>query len=444
MKSLFFRLYLLLILAFIGLGWGIDKLFDSYTEQHQQTSDLDLHRGSLFLLNSELQRRPAAQRADWLAALAPSFGYPLQVLDQQPLAQLTTLTQQPISEQQQQYLQQGGVISLFNDFAGESWFVRQISGSQQLILLGPIYTGTPAQAEVFYLLLFMAGLAIIVLLWAMPLSKGLLRLKQAANRFGQGDFSVRAQTDVSAPLQSLVEGFNAMAARIQRLLKSHQELSHAISHELRTPIARLRFAMEMVRELRDPERVGKYLDTMDDNIEELDSLVDELLIYAKFDRDAPQLQRHKQSLTKLVEQVLARFRETDAHLDFIISQPLPLPDVSFDSDAMSRILDNLVRNAVRYAKHSIEISLHYTGQCIELCVNDDGPGVPEESRHNLFEPFVRLDKSRDRKSGGIGLGLAIVKRYIELHHGRVEIDQSNMGGACFRLYWPDASDAERE
>ena len=107
-----------------------------------------------------------------------------------------------------------------------------------------------------------------------------------------------------------------------------------------------------------------------------------------------------------------------------------------DAEAIARILDNLVRNATRYAKREIEVQIALNGAQVQLSVNDDGPGIPKESWQSIFDPFVRLDKSRDRKSGGIGLGLAIVKRYIELHKGTVCIEESPAGGARFVLCWP--------
>ena len=436
MKSLFVRLYLLLLIAFLGLGWGIDQLFDSYTEETQQTSDLDLHKGTLFILSGELQRRPAPQRESWLEAIEPSFGYPIQLVDATHESAFASITGKTLTTEQLTYLEQGGTVSLFDDFAGESWFTRRLSGSDQLIVIGPILSGNPGSADTVYLLLFLAGLALIVFAWAMPISRGLVTLTQAATQFGQGDFSARAKNDVSAPLKSLTERFNAMAARIQRLLKSHKELSHAISHELRTPIARIRFAMEMVREVKEPALIDKYLNTMDHNIEELDGLVDELLTYAKFDREEPQLDISKQDLAKVAEEVVSAFTQMEQTLEFTISAPTTLPPVAFDKDAMTRMLDNLIRNAVRHAEQTIEISIELKEHLVQVSVNDDGPGVPEESRNSLFEPFVRLDKSRDRKSGGIGLGLAIVKRYIQLHQGNVTITQSNLGGASFQLSWP--------
>lgn len=103
---------------------------------------------------------------------------------------------------------------------------------------------------------------------------------------------------------------------------------------------------------------------------------------------------------------------------------------------MVRVLDNLVRNAVRYAETHILIQLQINDGHTNLSINDDGPGIPPSSWQTLFEPFVRLDQSRDRNSGGIGLGLAIVKRYVELHKGSISIGQSDMGGAAFIIDLP--------
>ncbi|MCJ8268403.1 MAG: ATP-binding protein, partial [Psychrosphaera sp.] len=226
-----------------------------------------------------------------------------------------------------------------------------------------------------------------------------------------------------------------MAQRIQRLVESHKELSHGVSHELRTPIARLRFAMEMVREVDEQALRVKYLDTMDTNIEELDGLVDELLVYARFDREEPNLDIANHDLAEVIADQLTRFQETETQLDI---EFIPSPDltIKIDRAAICRVVDNLVRNAVRYAESSITVSYELVNDQVQIIIDDDGPGIPEQSRVELFKPFVRLDQSRDRKSGGIGLGLAIVKRLVELHHGSVWASANESGGARFVVSLP--------
>lgn len=438
MKQLFFRLYLLLILTFVGLGWSIDKLYSSVTAERQLTSDVALHQGTFFLLEAELKRHPADERLQHLTAVSTSFGYPIQVVSLTQLKQLSQSSNVELSPEQIKYLTVGGIVAFFDDLAGESWFLKKLTDTETIIVLGPILTEPIVQSDVIYTVIFFIGLAFIVFIWVWPISNGLVALTKATTAFGKGDFSVRATQKVPTPLIVLAERFNAMAGRIQRLIKSHKELSHAVSHELRTPIARIRFAMEILREEEDKALVNQYLNTMDENIEELDALVDELLVYARFDREEPVLQLTNVDLVILLKELIKRFSLTEPTLTFTLEAENGNAPVMclLDKEGITRVVDNLVRNAVRYAKAHIKIVLHATQDDVTIEVLDDGIGIPESEWQHLFEPFVRLDQSRDRKSGGIGLGLAIVKRFIELHRGTVRISHASLGGASFVLNWP--------
>lgn len=423
MRNLFLRLYLLLIVAFIGIGWALDQFIDGYSESAEYTSDIDLHKGTLFLLEKELSRLPSEAQADFLKTISPSFGFPIA---------LQAVDQVQFSEQQIAHLGEDGILSVYDDTQGSSWFYRQHDQSR-LLVIGPIQY--EPKTSPLWSIIFMAMIALVVYIWVWPITKGLRELTRTANAFGKGDFSVRASLAATAPLIELVERFNAMAQRIQRLVESHKELSHGVSHELRTPIARLRFAMEMVREVDEAELRAKYLDTMDTNIEELDGLVDELLVYARFDREDPKMEVQRHDLAQVIENQLARFIETEAHLNISLDAPKPLM-MSFDKAAVSRVIDNLVRNAVRYAESEIKVCCRADSRKVTIYIDDDGHGIPEKSREELFKPFVRLDQSRDRQSGGIGLGLAIVKRLVLLHQGKISAASSTSGGARFIIELP--------
>ena len=428
MSNLFVRLYLVLIIAFIGLGISIEAYFEGVENTHGATSDIELHKGTLFLLAKELKRLPEEEREQYLAIISPSFGYPVK------LVSANTLN---FNQEQTDYLNQAGIVSQYDEKKGQAWFYQRIDINEQTLALGPIMIEPATRNNIIINLIFFVGLALIVFIWAWPITKGLNKLTKAATSFGQGDFAIRASINTAAPLIALVQHFNNMAARIQRLIKSHKELSHAVSHELRTPIARIRFAMEMVREIEDKEQQKKYLQTMDDNIEELDGLVDELLTYARFDREEPDIEIVQHDLSEVTEHVIEKFSMTHQQLNIGFTNLSNKPMLChFDSDAIERALDNLIRNACRYAKTQIHVFMSIDNNQVTLTVDDDGPGVPEEDRQQLFDPFVRLDQSRDRNSGGIGLGLAMVKRLIELHHGHASVDQAELGGARFTLIWP--------
>lgn len=437
MKNLFFRLYLFIIVMVIGLGWSLDRLYDEHMQEANVTTDLDLHKGTFFLLNRELARQSAEQQQDYLSAISASFGYPLSLQPAYKVIQGETLNQTPLTESQQFFLEEGGIVTIFDDFSGESWFIQRYAQSENIIVIGPIVNHSSTENDAIFTSVFLFGLALAVFVWVWPISKGLVNLTRAAEQFGKGEFDARVDAHVAAPLKPLAERFNSMAQRIQRLIKSHKELSHAVSHELRTPIARIRFAMEMVSAVDCNNSRQKYLTTMDENIVELDSLVDELLVYARFDREEPQLTIKPIPLCKVIADTLAKFQMIHSHLRFELKTALPVETlIQCDEDAMVRVLDNLVRNAVRYAETHILIQLQINDGHTNLSINDDGPGIPPSSWQTLFEPFVRLDQSRDRNSGGIGLGLAIVKRYVELHKGSISIGQSDMGGAAFIIDLP--------
>lgn len=436
MKNLFFRLYLLLILTFVGLGWSLDKLYDQFVDGEEVLTDLDLHRGTLFLLNRELARLPADSHREYLAALSPSFGYPVALVTEAELLSILSGAGQALSEPQHGYLKQGGQVAVIDDKSGLSWFLQAHNDADNFVLFGPIHLAA-GNDNTLLSAVFLLILAFIVFIWVWPLSRGLLILTRAAQRFGEGDFSTRVTLDIARPLKPVVKRFNDMAGRIQRLIRSHKELSHAVSHELRTPIARIRFAMEMTRELPDATKREYYFDAMNENIEELDGLVDELLTYARFDREEPQLAFRVHNLMTLAKGVVKRFEMTESHIRFEVQNQNAQPVYAeCDQDGICRVLDNLLRNAIRYAQSNITVKVGAIGSYAELIVEDDGPGIPKADWSSLFDPFVRLDQSRDRSSGGIGLGLAIVRRYMEWHEGEVCIADAESHGAKFILRWP--------
>ncbi len=436
MKPLFFKLYLLLILTFVGLGWSLDQLYEYAADSKQVLTDLEMHKGTLSLLNRELVRIPAENYLDYMAAIAPSFGYPIALLELSDLDNQLGSSGQQLSEQQRDFLQQGGQVSVIDDFSGQSWFLQKQQSSHLIILFGPMQLVSASENTLFSAL-FLLLLAFIVFIWVWPLSKGILILTKAAKDFGEGDFSTQITADVVTPLQPLVMRFNDMASRIQRLLRSHKELSHAVSHELRTPIARIRFAMEMTRELSDSNKREIYFEAMNDNIEELDGLVDELLTYARFDREEPKLKFIPVPLEGLIQEVVRKFEMTEGRVIFhLVARASKLVVADCDHDGITRVLDNLLRNGIRYANKQIWVKLSASAGEVQIVVEDDGPGVPQANWESLFDPFVRLDKSRDRNSGGIGLGLSIVRRYMEWHSGKVSIGNSSAGGAKFTLSWP--------
>ncbi|HLD68150.1 MAG TPA: ATP-binding protein, partial [Pseudomonas sp.] len=251
----------------------------------------------------------------------------------------------------------------------------------------------------------------------------------------------RVPADGADSVGRLAAAFNDMAEHLQRSLAIQREMVREVSHELRTPVARLRFGLEMIGDAQTPAARRKYMDGMDGDIQDLDRLVDEMLTYARLEQGAPALNFQMVDLDALLDQVIAELAPLRASVKVERGPSLQAPGnavlVEAEPRYLHRALQNLVTNAMRYAESRVRLSFQIGQQRCRLDVEDDGPGVSEHEWERIFSPFLRLDDSRTRASGGHGLGLSIVRRIIYWHGGRALISRSqNLGGACFSLVWP--------
>jgi signal transduction histidine kinase len=238
-------------------------------------------------------------------------------------------------------------------------------------------------------------------------------------------------------LQPISTAFNAMARRVQALLQSHRDLEQGVAHELRTPLAQLKFDLELARTSeRLEDREARFTD-MQRDVTDLELLVDELLVLANL-RQAPPYSPREVPTRSLVDEIMRRANDEmrAAGRSVEIEPPRELPDsVLCDAKYLTRALANVLRNAVRYAHTRVALTIEQAGNRTVISVDDDGPGVPPEHRQRLFEPFTRIEGSRGRDSGGVGLGLAIVKSVAEWHGGEARISESPLGGARISISW---------
>ncbi|MEO9274034.1 ATP-binding protein [Marinomonas sp. 5E14-1] len=239
--------------------------------------------------------------------------------------------------------------------------------------------------------------------------------------------------DNNGTLKELAYSFDSMSSHIERLLKVQREMINAISHELRTPIARLRFGLEMVKDEVDDD-VGPTIEALEGDVEELNTLVDEVLTYGKLEGSSLELNFKELSVSQLIDEILQHNHLLLQHLTVNVSVD-SADIVEADEHHISRALQNLILNASKYAASTITVSFAQDSERWQFDIEDDGPGIPFEDRDKVFIPFQRLDNSRTRASGGYGLGLAIVQRIAFWHGGAVLIDESESGGAKFSFIW---------
>ena len=276
--------------------------------------------------------------------------------------------------------------------------------------------------------LWIVGLVLLLCYgFAYHLTSPVRRLRSVVDCFGRGDFSARAPANRKDELGELARSFNEMAGRIQTLLAAERRLLLDISHELRSPLARLGVAVELARSGEDREHM---LDRIQKEADRLNELVAELLQVTRAESD-PSMQRTEpvhldELLADLVYDSLLEAKAKDCTL--LLKAPVAAV-VNGDEELIRRALENVIRNAIRYAPRNtaVDIELAKFAERAVVTVRDYGPGVPEDALTRIFDPFYRVDSDRNRASGGLGLGLAIARRSVQLHKGKLSARNAHPG-----------------
>jgi two-component system OmpR family sensor kinase len=262
------------------------------------------------------------------------------------------------------------------------------------------------------------------------LTKRLEELQRGVQRWGEGDLSVRVAEDGQDEVADLSNRFNAAAARIEQLVRSHKSLLANASHELRSPLTRIRMGLELMGDR--PSRAAR--DEISRNIGELDQLIDEILLASRLDaKEADMGTVETVDLTGLAAEECARM---DADLEVIEGTDGDVLTVRGVPRLLRRAIRNLLENARRYGAGETSVEIGSRNGAAEIRVNDRGPGVPAALRERIFEPFYRLPGASER-NGGVGLGLALVKSITERHGGNVRCEDRPGGGASFVITLPN-------
>lgn len=280
-------------------------------------------------------------------------------------------------------------------------------------------------ATTTYFVLAMVGASVILLAIALLFLRNQIRpirrLAEAADAFGKG----RDVTDFkgwgAVEVRQAAAAFNTMRQRIRRFVAQRTEMLAGVSHDLRTPLTRMRLQLAMLPS-------SPATQNLKSDVDEMEAMVNGYLAFAR-NQDAEVAV--VTDLPQLLNQVVVNARRQGARVDLDTSGDLTVP---LHPNAFLRCMTNLVDNARQYAQR-ISISARRVGAVIEIIVDDDGPGIPPEKREIVFQPFRRLDESRPRSASGLGLGLAIARDVVRSHGGEISLDTAPMGGlrALLRL-----------
>lgn len=286
--------------------------------------------------------------------------------------------------------------------------------------------------------------ALICLIIAHYLTKPIERLRDATHQLARGNLDIRAGQNLGNrhdEIAELVRDFDSMAGEVRKLIESERSLLSGVSHELRSPIARIRLALTMARSSADEHERAEMLDRIEQDTVQLDSLLERILTVARLESGQQKPSFTEISLNDVIEAVLhdANF-EAAASGTTIDYQSSGEIRVCGDAAWLHSAIENIVRNAIFYSGKGgrIEVRLQLINEIVVLSVRDNGPGVPEASLPLLFKPFYRVDNSRGTSTGGMGLGLAIVRNTIAAHGGMVTAQNVAPHGLEVDLTLPQA------
>lgn len=299
---------------------------------------------------------------------------------------------------------------------GRYWFL-----AMGLIPRPRIWTFLP------YYFLVIGATAILCWLAALIIVSPVRRIASVIALFGQGDLSARVHMRREDEIGQLGRSFNQMAERLQRLIVSERRLLSDISHELRSPLARLKFAVKLARTSRDTTTA---LDRIERDIDRITALVSNIVDLSFAEADPALRSAELVSIGQVIAEIVrdtaleAEVKWSSLELTGSIAHP-----VLGSRELLRRAIENVVRNAIRYTPEhsSVLLSLADDGKEAVITVRDFGPGVPEESLQRIFDPFYRVEEARDTDSGGSGLGLSIARRALEVHHGTVAASNARPG-----------------
>lgn len=308
-------------------------------------------------------------------------------------------------------------------------FARKQNGNASTIPISSIIM------TVFSFIVILMGAALFLVY---PMIRRIRKIQVTCQQVSEGNYSARCSDHKRDSLGVLAHHIDNMTSSIEQHLGQQKSLLQAVAHEIRTPLARIRFSIEMLDISEDDENGMAKLNSIDEDLTEVENLIKELSYFNYVDAGKGRQNFESSAVKDLIDAVIHQrsldLKPFDVSVEGITEDML----LEADPNAFRRVIGNLLSNAARYAIEKIQVSVSYSKdkQYIEVAVDDDGPGIPVDKREDVFTPFMCLEKSRSKAMGGFGLGLAIAHRIMKIHSGTIEVQDSPLGGCRMFTRWP--------
>ena len=273
------------------------------------------------------------------------------------------------------------------------------------------------------------GSSIVMLIIALMFLKGQIRpirqLAYEARRIGQGKETTDWQLSGAREVRLAGRAFKALKHKINRQLSERTSMLAGVSHDLKTPLTRMKLQLAMMKK-------SKFKETFGQNISELENMIGEYLSYAKGEA---QEKTTSQSIEVILKNIIKKYRNISSKKIYFYSSTKNLPKIHIKLQAIQRVFENIIKNSLDYS-NQVKIRVKHRNEQIFIFFDDDGPGIEPEHRIEVLKPFFRLERSRNKSTGGTGLGLAIANDIILSHGGELSLEDSPLGGLRIRLKLP--------
>lgn len=416
MRSLPVSLLLVIVVAIFSVGYVLDSMFERYSNKPAGSVAQISSFGQGFANMLNRTEHPNKIVAQWSTAEVFSV-------------RLVAKIELPLPDSLQVSFESGEPLILESEQALSIHYILPQHDMVLIVQSNQIPIDDRDRLAWLFTSVFYLGTLAVVVLWLKPLTSRLRLLRSSTKAFGAGNLESRVRTQGVTYIQDIEMDFNRMADQIQQLIEDNKLLTSAVSHDLRTPLARLRFGIDTFKETSSSTGRDQYLTRINSDLNEMEALVDSHLQFARLDNVMDGIEKEALSLRDLLGECAAQFYDSDAAIKF--DEALLNIDDSIDMlgciEHLATLFNNLFQNAIKYANKSITVELHRDGLAIEITISDDGPGIEQKQRQLLMKPFERGEGAAGT---GYGLGLAVASRIAKHHKGEILIGRcEKLGGA---------------
>lgn len=266
----------------------------------------------------------------------------------------------------------------------------------------------------------------LLFLYIRKILKPVVKLTDGVKKVSEGNFDEKIETTRTDELGTLIHSYNEMSHQVAKMLKSKEQLLLDVSHEMRSPLTRMKLSSEFI----DDEKIKKNI--LDD-VNDLDKMITELLETERMNSTHGGLNKCKMKLNVLINDVALQYSKVELNIDNAEIE------INADKERLRLLFKNLIENAIKYSENSnepVSVKVVENNNNVEISIQDRGEGIPEKELEFIFEPFYRVDKSRTKESGGFGLGLHLCKNIVEAHKGKISVQSRISEGTKFSIILP--------